>query len=168
MYYKTADLCDENKIENIQVLSPEFKHFGGLIGFYGEIITLKLTKSNWALIDILKNQKGNGKILVVDANKEFYAIVGDKLSLMAEQNGYKAIIVNGYIRDTTETKKLSIGLVALGSCPVRYTEKTNYEKDIELNFGGVKFKNGDYIYSDSDGIIISPSKLDIQNTKHKW
>ncbi len=168
MYYKTADLCDENKFNNIQVLSPEFKHFGGLIGFYGEIVTLKLTKSNWGLIDTLEKENGNGKILVIDANKEFYAIVGDKLSLLAEKNGYKAIIINGYIRDVTETKKFSIGLVALGTCPLRYFEKTEYEKDIELNFGGVKFKNGDYIYSDNDGIIISSNKLDTQNTKHKW
>ena len=42
MYLKTADLCDENQDKNIQVLSSEFKAYGGLKGFFGQIITIKL------------------------------------------------------------------------------------------------------------------------------
>ena len=48
MYYKTADLCDENQNKKIQVLSPEFKNYGGLKGFYGQIITIKLNYSTFA------------------------------------------------------------------------------------------------------------------------
>ena len=48
MYYKTADLCDENQNKKIQVLSPEFKNYGGLKGVYGQIITIKLNYSTFA------------------------------------------------------------------------------------------------------------------------
>ena len=61
MYLKTADLCDENQDKNIQVLSSEFKAYGGLKGFFGQIITIKLNKSNWDLLSMLRDEEGKDK-----------------------------------------------------------------------------------------------------------
>ena len=77
----------------------------------------------------------------------------------ALNNNWKAIILNGYVRDTDETQKINVGLFAIGTCPLRNFEKTQVFRDIELNFEGVKFNNGDYIYADNDGVIISKTKL---------
>ena len=33
-------------------------------------------------------------------------------------------------------------------------EKAKVLRDIELNFSGVKFKNEDFLYADSDGIVV--------------
>ena len=38
------------------------------------------------------------------------------------------------------------------------------EENIDVKFMGVTFKPGDYIYADSDGIIISKTELDLT----KW
>lgn len=168
MYFKTADLCDENQDKKIQVLSSEFKNYGGLKGFYGQIITIKLNKSNWDLLSMLRDEKGQDKIVVVDVEKEFYGVVGDKLSLFAQNNNYKALIINGYVRDTEETKKFAIGLIALGTCPLRNFEKTNGERDIELKFGGVTFNNGDFLYADEDGVIVCSEELDTSNLKKRY
>ena len=70
-------------------------------------------KSNWDLINILKNQQGKNKVLVIDVAEEFFGVVGDKLSAMAEKAKYEAMIINGYVRDSMETKKFNIGLFAL-------------------------------------------------------
>lgn len=168
MYFNTADLCDENQDKNIQVLSSEFKNFGGLEGFFGQIVTIKLDKSNWDLLSMLRDEDGNEKIVVVDVDREFYGVVGDKLSLFAEKNNYKAIIINGYVRDIEETKKFAIGLIALGTCPLRNFEKTRGERDIELKFGGVTFNSGDFLYADKDGIIICTEELDSSNLKKRY
>lgn len=160
MYYQTADLCDGNQDKKIQVLSPNFKSFGGKKGFQGRVITIKLDKSNWDLIDILKNEDGTGKVVVIDVEESYYGVVGDKLSAFAVKNNYIAMIINGYVRDTRETVKFDIGLYALGTCPLRNFEKTKGIRDIELNFGGVTFNNGDYIYADEDGVIVSSIELD--------
>ncbi|RXI45021.1 S-adenosylmethionine--2-demethylmenaquinone methyltransferase [Malaciobacter mytili] len=168
MYFSTADLCDENKDKKIQVLSSEFKNYGGLEGFFGQIITIKLNKSNWDLLSMLRDEKGEDKIVVVDVNREFYGIVGDKLSLFAQNNKYKAIIINGYVRDIKETKKFPIGLIAIGTCPLRNFDKTIGEKGIELKFGGVTFNNGDYVYADEDGIILCSEKLDTSKLKMRY
>lgn len=168
MYFSTADLCDENQDKNIQVLSSEFKNYGGLNGFYGQIITIKLDKSNWDLLSMLRDENGNEKIVVVDVDREFYGVVGDKLSSFAERNNYKAIIINGYVRDVKETSKFNIGLIALGTCPLRNFEKTNGERNIELKFGGVTFNNGDFLYADEDGIIICSEELNASNLKKRY
>lgn len=163
MYYKIADLCDLNQDKKIQVLSSNFKSYGGKKGFFGQVTTIKLDKSNWDLLDLLKNENGEGKIVIVDVNEAPYGVVGDKLSTFAVNNNYKALIINGYVRDTEEVKKINVGLYALGSCALRNFEKTKAQKGIELNFGNVTFNENDYIYADEDGVIVSSEKLNVEN-----
>ena len=159
MNTQTADLCDNNREKKIEVLSAKFKNYGGLKEFSGQIVTLKLDKSNWQLLEMLRDEDGEGKIVVVDNSEEFFGVVGDKLMAFAKKNNWKAIILNGYVRDIDETKNIDVGLFAIGTCPLRNFEKTQSKRDIELNFGGVNFNSGDYLYADNDGVIISKDKL---------
>lgn len=157
--FKTADLCDKNQDKKIQVLSSKFKNYGGKKIFTGQIQTIRLDKSNWGLIEVLKKEKGKGKVLIVDVEEAFYGVIGDRLSLFAEQAEYEAFIVNGYVRDIIETKKFNIALFALGTCPLRNFDKTESKRGLNLSFGNVDFKEDEYIYCDEDGIIISKDKL---------
>ena len=159
MNIQIADLCDENKDKKIQVLASKFANYGALKKFYGQIVTVKLDKSNWLLLEMLRDQDGEGRVLVVDNSEEFFGVVGDKLMGFAKKNNWKAIILNGYVRDTDTTKDIEVGLLAIGTCPLRNFEITNSQRDIELNFGGVTFNTGDYIYADYDGVIISKDNL---------
>jgi regulator of ribonuclease activity A len=159
MNIQTADLCDDNRDKNIQVLSSKFKNYGGLKKFSGQIVTVKLDKSNWRLLEMLRDEDGEGKIVVVDNSQEFFGVVGDKLMTFAKNNNWKAIILNGYVRDTDETKNIDVGLYAIGTCPLRNFEKTESSRDVELNFEGVTFNNGDFIYADNDGVIVTKNRL---------
>lgn len=159
MNTQTADLCDNNREKKIEVLSAKFKNYGGLKEFSGQIVTLKLDKSNWQLLEMLRDEYGEGKIVVVDNSEEFFGVVGDKLMTFAKNNNWKAIILNGYVRDIDETKNIDVGLFAIGTCPLRNFEKTQSKRDIELNFGGVTFNSGDYLYADNDGVIVSKDIL---------
>ena len=114
MNIQTADLCDDNKEKEIQVLSAKFKNYGGLKKFSGQIITVKLDKSNWRLLEMLRDEDGEEKIVVVDNSQEFFGVVGDKLMAFAKKNNWKAIILNGYVRDIDETKNIDVGLLAIG------------------------------------------------------
>ena len=159
MSIHTADLCDENKDKKIAVLSAKFKNYGGLKEFSGEIVTVKLDKSNWRLLEMLRDEDGKGKIVVVDNAQQFYGVVGDKLMTFAKKNNWKAIILDGYVRDIDETKNIDVGLLAIGTCPLRNFEVTDSQRDIELNFEGVTFNNGDFVYADNDGVIITKNRL---------
>ena len=155
----TADLCDENQDKDIKVLPSKFKNYGGLKRFYGQIETIKLDKSNWRLLEMLRDEDGKGRIVVVDNAQEFFGVVGDRLMAFAATNNWEAIILNGYVRDTDETKNINVGLFAIGTCPLRNFEKNSSSRGEEITFEGITFNQGDYIYADNDGVIISKTKL---------
>ncbi|PLY05675.1 MAG: S-adenosylmethionine--2-demethylmenaquinone methyltransferase [Arcobacter sp.] len=159
MEFETADLCDDNQDKKLQVLSSDYKNYGGLKKCFGQIVTVKLDKSNWRLLELLRDEDGDGKIVVVDNAKFFYGVVGDKLMAFAKKNNWQGIILNGYVRDIAYTKDIDVALYAFGTCPLRNFEKTDSSQGVQLSFGGVTFNDGDYIYADCDGVVVSKEKL---------
>ena len=158
MNFFTADFCDEHP-EIIDVLSHDFKNYGGAEKCRGEVITIKLDKNNSELIKLLRDEDGTNKVVVVDVDADFFAVVGENLMKFAQQNNYSGIIVNGYIRDTIQIKDIPVALYALGTCPKKYIPVTKGVRDVSLSFGGVNFKNGDYLYADTDGVMVTHEPL---------
>lgn len=153
MKFYTADLCDKYP-ENIQVLDPILKSYGGAKRVMGQIVTVKLFGSNKTLVELLKSD-GEGQIVVVDVDANYTAVVGDNLMKFAYENNWAGIIINGYVRDTKNTKEIDVGLFALGTCPKKTMEACEGSLHVKVEFGGVSFNEGDYLYADRDGIIVS-------------
>lgn len=158
MGFFTADLCDEYS-ERTEVLGPDFKSYGGSKKFQGEIITVKLDKNNKDLASLLKNNDGSGKVVVVDVDRKYFAVVGDNLMKFASDNKYEGIIVNGYVRDTVTTKDFELGLLAIGTCPKKYIPEQKGEINVNLQIDNIEIKSGDYVYVDPDGIVICSEKI---------
>lgn len=158
MEFFTADICDEYP-QKVHVLDDAFKNYGAKQKVCGNVITVKLDKNNSELIKVLRDEDGTGKIVVVDVEEEYFAVVGENLMKFALNNNYEGIIVNGYIRDTFQIKDIDVALFARGTCPRKYIPVTQGQRDIELSFCGVQFNNGDYIYADTDGIILTKEKI---------
>ncbi|MGB6329685.1 MAG: RraA family protein [Halarcobacter sp.] len=158
MDFFTADICDEHP-DKVYVLDNEFKNYGAKQKVWGRVITVKLDRNNNELIKILRDENGSGKIVVVDVESEYFAVVGENLMKFANNNNYEAIIVNGFVRDTLQIKDIPVALFAKGTCPRKYIPITDAKRGIELSFGGVSFNEGDYVYADSDGIILTKEKI---------
>jgi len=154
----TADICDEHS-ERVSVLGPGYRNFGATQSCEGVIVTLKLDKNNSDLIALLRDEDGTGKIAVVDVDREYYAVVGENLMKFAHASGYAGIVVNGYIRDTAQIRDIPVALYALGTCPRKSIAVTRGERAVSLSFGGIIFNNGDYLYGDGDGVIVSAQKI---------
>ena len=154
----TADLCDEYS-EKVQVLGAGYKNYGGADNCQGEIITIKLDKNNADLVSLLRDEEGNGKVVVVDVDQEYFAVVGENLMKFAHKNNYAGIVVNGYIRDTFQIKDIPVALYALDTCPRKSIPVTSGEREIPFSFGGVDFVQGSYLYADTDGIILAAEKI---------
>ena len=158
MSFSTADICDIHGKE-VEVVAETLYPYGGIDSFSGEIATILLDKDNSDLVTMLRDEKGNGRIVVVDVYARYCAVVGDTLMGYALENGWAGIIVNGYVRDTKVTKDIAVGLMALGTCPRKSSKKSPSQRDIDLHFGGISFKTGTYLYADEDGIVVSHKKL---------
>ena len=152
MDFFTADLCDEYQ-ERVQVLDPIFKSYAKIEKFSGKIVTIELNEDNSGLIELLK-EKGQDRVIVVDVKGEKCAVVGENLVKLAKANGWRGIIINGYVRDIEYTTKAKIGLMAIGTYPKKSIKKSTSIRDIELNFANVKFIPNSTIYVDKDGIVL--------------
>jgi regulator of ribonuclease activity A len=154
----TADFCDTYP-DRVSVLGPGYANYGGAPMCEGEVVTIQLDLNNSDLITLLKDENGQGKVVVVDSDQAYYAIVGEKLMQFAQASGFAGIIVNGYIRDTFQIKDIPVALYALGTCSKKSIPVTNGKRDIPLSFGGVEFRPGDYVYTDIDGVIVTAEPL---------
>ncbi len=152
----TADICDKYKNE-VQVLEPILKSFGGVSMCHGKIYTIELFEDNTDLVKLLRDEKGDGRVCVVDVKGDYCAVVGETLMGFAYENGWAGIVINGYVRDTHQTSIIPVGLFALGTYPYKSEKKANSNRDIELKFGGVSFRAGHILYADNDGIIVKKS-----------
>jgi len=158
MTFFTADICDEHS-DKVFVLGSGYKNYGGASKCQGEIVTIKLDKNNSDLITLLRDEDGSGKVVVVDVAQEYFAVVGENLMKFAHQNNYSGIVVNGYIRDTFQITDIPVALYALGTCSRKYIPVTSGERAVSLSFGGIEIKHGDYLYGDTDGVIVTPEKI---------
>lgn len=154
----TADICDEHP-ELVSVLQPGFANFGGAANCEGEIVTLRLDRNNTDLISLLRDEQGQGKVVVVDVRAEYQAVVGENLMKFAHANHYAGIIVNGYVRDTVQIADIPVALFALGTCARKYIPVTRGVRGESLSFGGIEFRQGDYLYADADGVIVTASRI---------
>ena len=158
MTFFTADICDEHS-DNVSVLGVGYTNYGGADKCEGQIVTIKLDKNNSDLITLLRDEDGTGKVVVVDVDRAYFAVVGENLMKFAHQNNYAGIIVNGYVRDTFQIIDIPVVLRAVGTCPRKYIPTTNGDRNVRLSFGGIDFNSGDYLYADTDGVIVATEKI---------
>lgn len=154
---KTCDISDLMH-PKVQYLEPIYQSFGDKKNFSGLIQTVKCFEDNSFVRDKV-SKDGRGYVLVVDAQNSKRSMLGDLLAAKALKNGWQGLIINGFIRDSAAINKMDIGLKALGTFPLKTVKKGVGEADIELNFSGVKFIPGHYLYADEDGVIITEEKI---------
>ncbi|ERN19016.1 hypothetical protein AMTRI_Chr10g233470 [Amborella trichopoda] len=161
----TAEACDANisLIANgeLRVLQPIFKIYGHCRMFAGPITTLKVFEDNVFVRDLLET-RGDGRVLVIDGGGSMRcAIVGGNLGQLAQNMGWAGIVVNGCIRDVDEIDGCDIGVRALGSHPLKSNKKGVGEKHVPISIAGTLIRDGEWLYADSDGILISKTELSI-------
>jgi len=99
-------------------------------------------------------------VLVVDGGgSKNCALMGDNLGVIAESRGLAGVIINGCVRDSAELALLDVGILALGTNPLKSKKGGKGEVNHVLSFLGIKWRPGDYVYADEDGVVVSPRKL---------
>ncbi|NNE56246.1 MAG: ribonuclease E activity regulator RraA [Flavobacteriales bacterium] len=156
--FETADLWDRHG-DALLCVDPIFRCYGLNKAFHGEIVTLKVFEDN-SLVRNQLEQEGKNRVLVVDGGGSLRcALIGDQLAQLAIDNCWAGLVVNGCIRDSVVIDQMKIGMNALNTSPVKSVKKGLGELGIDVRFGGVRFRTGDFLYADQDGILVSAEKL---------
>ncbi|XID74116.1 ribonuclease E activity regulator RraA [Alkanindiges sp. WGS2144] len=160
--FVTCDLLDDHP--QTQVMSPSidgksFKNFGGRKAFGGEVVTVKCFEDNSRVKELLATE-GQGKVLVVDGGASMRcALMGDLIGESAVKHNWAGVVIYGCVRDVDALAELDLGVQALAAIPQKSNRKGVGETGLELRFGGVIVAQGDYIYADNNGILVSSQKL---------
>ena len=158
MIRSICDLSDDYP-DAVQTGESRFRDYGSLRRFHGRIDTIKCHEDNLLLKQTLATP-GQGRVMVVDGGGSLRrALFGDKLGALLVENGWAGIIVNGCVRDSEELNQCDIGIRALATHPRRSVRKGLGEKDLVIDIAGVTVRPGNWVYADSDGILISQQPL---------
>lgn len=163
--FATAEVCDANAPHlasgDLRALAPVFKIYGQCRAFSGPVVTLKVFEDNVLVRDHLES-RGEGRVLVIDGGGSMRcALVGGNLGQLAQINGWVGIVVNGCIRDVDEINGCDIGVRALASHPQKSNKRGVGEKGVPVHIGGTLIHDGEWLYADSDGILVSENELSL-------
>ena len=158
MALPTTDLCDAHP-DDLRVLAPLFRDFGGITAFSGPIVTIKAHEDNVIFRKALE-EPGAGRVLVVDGGGSLRcAMMGGNMAELGAKNGWSGVLLNGCVRDVKDLGATAIGIKALASNPLKSGKKGEGSRDVAVTFGGITFRPGEMLYSDEDGVVVSARSL---------
>lgn len=154
----TPDLYDD--FEDIATTcSIQFRDFGGKTQFSGPIRTVQCRNDN-QLFRALMDEPGEGAVAVVDGDGSTeVALIGDIIAAKAAKNGWSGVVIFGAVRDVTVLETIDLGIKAIGSNPAKSIKRGEGAVDVAVEFGGVRFEPGHWIYCDENGVLVAPKAL---------
>lgn len=158
---KTADLVDAFG-DDVSFCDLTFIKLGGKKMFSGEIETLKCFEDN-ALLKAELQKPGRGRVMVVDGGGSTrLALLGDQIALILKQNGWAGIVINGSVRDSAEIDAMEVAVFSRAVSPKKSSKDGIGKVSVPVSFGNVTFRPGEYLYADSDGILVAAKRLDAE------
>jgi regulator of ribonuclease activity A len=153
-----ADLFDAHEAE-LTLLALPWRSFGGRATFAGPIETLACFEDNTFVRTLLEGP-GDGRVLVVDGGGSLRcALLGDMLGELAVKNGWSGVVVHGAIRDAAVMRTLPLGVMALGTCPIKSEKRKTGRPSDPVRIAGVGIRAGMWLYADDDGVAVSATRL---------
>jgi len=157
--WTTPDLCDAHPDDVDVVTGIHWQHFGAVRRFGGPVATVKCFEDNSRVKETLA-APGEGRVLLVDGGGSLrHALIGDLIAGKAQEMGWAGVIIHGACRDVEVLAEIEIGVMALGSVPIKSVRRGEGQAGIAVNIGGVDFRPGDHVYADANGLIRSARAL---------
>lgn len=157
MEWTTPDLCDAHA--DVAVVEPLFRAYGGKRRFHGQIVTVRCHEDNSRVRELAASD-GRGKVMVVDGGGSLRrALLGDLIAANAVEHGWEGLLVHGCVRDVEILATLPLGVLALAAIPLKTDRRGLGEVDAEVDFAGVTFVPGHYLYADASGVVVASRKL---------
>ena len=107
------------------------------------------------------DQLGEGEIYVLVTRGEYNcAVFGELFATAVRQRKGAGVLLDAYVRDIKELKKMDFPLFYRGKCPLTSKGRCEInECQIPVTLDGVTINPGDYIFGDIDGVVIIPKDL---------
>jgi len=151
----TACIYDVN--EKLRVMDPEMRPVNQGIKMIGIARTVHCKGDFLSVLKAL-HDASEDEVLVIDAEGDRIAFVGELFALEAQNKNLAGIVVDGACRDIKGIRNINFPVYARYITPRVGTSSKIFPAQEKVNCGGVSVSPGDIIIGDDDGIIVMSEK----------
>jgi 4-hydroxy-4-methyl-2-oxoglutarate aldolase len=152
-----ATLSDADK--GLRVMDPGIRPVQTGLKLLGPAVTVAAEDDLMPVLEGLATAQA-GDVLVIDSSEGMRAVTGELFAYEALRKGLAGIVIDGYCRDTTELRRISLPVYARGSIPLAPGATADPRVQIPVRCGGVDVAPGDVVLGDDDGLVVgSPAEL---------
>jgi 4-hydroxy-4-methyl-2-oxoglutarate aldolase len=130
---------------------------GQLVAGYATTVAVA-AGDNLELREAIRCGPNPGHVLVVAAGgPSLRALMGDLMAAWMAGRGFRAVIVDGRVRDVVALRSLELQVWCRGVTPVAAAKAGGGRLDGEVSCAGVAVSPGDAVIADEDGVVVWPA-----------
>ena len=126
---------------------------------FGSIFTAETSSDDWGTSALAIDAASPGDILFFKVDCDDKAIWGELASTCAKDNGIKAIVIYGSIRDLDALLFMDFPAFASNFCPNAGSALGLGTLNESIDVEGVTINPGDFFMGDESGIVVIPKQL---------
>ena len=126
---------------------------------FGSIFTAETTSDDWGTSALAIDGAGEGDILFFKVDSPDKAIWGELASTCAQDNGIKATVIYGSIRDLDALLYMDYPVFASDFCPNAGSALGLGTLNESIEVEGITINPGDFFIGDESGIVVVPKEL---------
>jgi RraA family protein len=132
---------------------------GQLVAGYASTVTVA-DGDNQLLREAAERGPHPGRVLVVAGSPASRrAVMGDLVATYLQNQGFRAVILDGRVRDVAELRTLNLQVWCRGVSPIASTKQGGGRLSGEVECAGVKVAPGDLVVADDDGVVVWPGTM---------
>jgi len=120
---------------------------------FGEAFTVKTSSEDWGTV-VKAISYSRGKVIVVECKGEEYAVWGGLASLNAKLKGVVAVVIDGYVRDLEEIRRVRFPVFSRGYTPRAGAPLDRGVMGVTVTCGGTRVNPGDIVVGDCNGVVV--------------
>ncbi|HIQ32952.1 MAG TPA: RraA family protein [Methanothermococcus okinawensis] len=120
---------------------------------FGEAFTVKTSSEDWGTV-VKAISYSRGKVIVVECKGEEYAVWGGLASLNAKLKGVVAVVIDGYVRDLEEIRRVRFPVFSRGYTPRAGAPLDRGVMGVTVTCGGIRVNPGDIVVGDCNGVVV--------------
>ncbi|MHB8586731.1 MAG: 3-hexulose-6-phosphate synthase [Thermoplasmatota archaeon] len=123
---------------------------------FGPAVTVHAMDGDWAKPVEAIDEAEPGSVLVIRVDGTTKAVWGELASHSALRKGIAGVIIDGAIRDVDEIRRIKFPAWAKVIRPNAGDPKGFGEINVEIECGGQRIREGDWVVADDNGVVVVP------------
>ena len=120
----------------------------------GPAFTVRTARHDNLMLHAAIYQAEPGDLIMVEAGDDEMAVAGGNVCAVAQRRGVAGFIIDGVIRDVSESRAKGFPLFARGLSPIPGGKDGPGDIGGPITCGGVRVNPGDVVVADEEGIVV--------------